>query len=72
MSFDMALPLLERASELKPDDAQAWLDLATLYERAQLLDRSWQARAEAEALVGSAAITRDEQGRFIVQGTSLW
>ncbi len=31
-----------------------------------------KARAQAEALVGSNAITRDELGRFIVQGNSLW
>ena len=71
-SFDVALPLLERARDLQPDNAQAWLDLATLYERAQLLDKSWQARAEAERLVGADAIARDDQGRYIVQGTSLW
>lgn len=71
-AFDQALPLLERARELTPDDAQTWLDLATLYERAQYLDKSWEARAQAEALVGSNAITRDDLGRFIVQGNSLW
>ena len=71
-SYEKALPLLERARDLRPDDAQAWLDLATLYGRVQLLDRSWAAQDEAARIVGRDAITRDEQGRFIVEGTSLW
>ncbi len=49
-SYEKALPLLERARDLRPDDAQAWLDLATLYGRVQLLDRSWAAQDEAAAL----------------------
>lgn len=72
VSYDRAIPLLERARDLAPQDAQAWLDLATLYERAQRLDDSWAARAEAGKLVGAGAITRDERGRFVVEGTSLW
>lgn len=72
VSYEKALPLLERARELRPGDAQAWLDLATLYERLQRLERSWAARAEAEKIVGTEAITRDEQGRFVVAGNTLW
>jgi Flp pilus assembly protein TadD len=72
VSYEKALPLLERARDLKPGDAQAWLDLATLYERVQVFDKSWAAQAEAAKLVGSEAITRDEQGRFIVEGSPLW
>lgn len=72
VSYEEALPMLERARDLQPDDAQAWLDLATLYERVQRLDKSWAAQAEAAKLVGSEAVTRDEQGRFVVQGNSLW
>lgn len=71
VSYQQALPLLERARALTPNDAQAWLDLATLYERAQVLEKSWEARAEAAKLVGADAIMRDEQGRFIVQGVVL-
>ncbi len=71
VSYQQALPLLERARDLTPGDAQVWLDLATLYERAQVLEKSWEARARAVELVGSDAITRDQQGRFIVQGNSL-
>lgn len=72
VSYDRAIPLLERARDLAPGDAQAWLDLATAYERAQRFDDAWAARAEAARLVGAGAITRDEQGRFVVAGTSLW
>ncbi len=70
-AYQQALPLLERARDLTPNDAQAWLDLATLYERAQVLEKSWEARAKAANLVGTEAITRDEQGRFIVMGGVL-
>ena len=70
-SYQEALPLLQHARELTPDDAQVWLDLATIYERTQVLEKSWEARAEATKLVGADAITRDEQGRFVVQGGEL-
>lgn len=71
VSLDRAIPLLERARDLAPRDAQAWLDLATVYERAQRLEDSWAARAEAARLVGAGTITRDERGRFVVSGTAL-
>jgi tetratricopeptide (TPR) repeat protein len=72
VSYERAIPLLERARDLSPQDAQVWLDLATAYERVQLLDESWAARAEAEELVGAGAITRDERGWLVVEGQSLW
>lgn len=72
VSYERAIPLLERARDLSPQDAQVWLDLATAYERVQLLDESWAARAEAEDLVGAGAITRDERGWLVVEGQSLW
>jgi Flp pilus assembly protein TadD len=56
---------------LQPTDAQAWLDLATAYERAQLFRDSREAQAKAQALVGADAITRDELGRYVVEGTQL-
>lgn len=72
VSYEKALPMLERARDLQPGNAQAWLDLATLYERAQRLERSWAAQAEAAKIVGMDSITRDEQGRFVVAGNTLW
>jgi tetratricopeptide (TPR) repeat protein len=72
VSYEKALPLLERARDLQPGNAQAWLDLATLHERRQRLEKSWAARAEAEKIVGAESITRDEQGRFVVAGNTLW
>ena len=71
VALDRAIPLLERARDLEPQNVQAWLDLATVYERAQLFSKSWEAQAEAAKLVGADSITRDEQGRFILSGTSL-
>ncbi len=72
VSYDQALPLLERARDLQPGQAQPWLDLATLYERAQRFNDSFTAQAEAAKIVGAEAITRDEQGRFVVVGETLW
>lgn len=70
-SLDRAIELLETARDLQPSDAQAWLDLATAYERAQRFRESREAQVKAQALVGAEAITRDDQGRFVVEGTQL-
>lgn len=72
VAYDRALPLLQRANELRPEDAQTWLDLATLYERAQQFSDAQAARGEAVRLVGADAIVRDDQGRFVLKGDSLW
>ena len=71
VALDRAIPLLERSRDLEPQNVQAWLDLATAYERAQLFSKSWEVQAEAARLVGADSITRDAQGRFVVAGTSL-
>lgn len=70
-SLERAIDVLEASRDLQPDNAQAWLDLATVYERAQLFRKSRDAQAKAQALVGADAITRDELGRFVVSGTTL-
>jgi predicted Zn-dependent protease len=71
--YNEALPHLERAAALQPTDPQVWLDLATLYEKALVLDRSWEARQRAEELVGDAAIVQDEtSGFWVVEGTSIY
>ncbi len=57
-----ALPQLERAAALAPEDPQVWLDLQTLYERSQLLERAWEARARAEQLAAGRPIHQDEMG----------
>ncbi|MDX1507391.1 MAG: hypothetical protein R3358_03860, partial [Woeseiaceae bacterium] len=71
LSLERAIEVLEMARDLRPADAQAWLDLATAYERAQRFRESRLAQAEAQSLVGAEAITRDEQGRFVIAGTTL-
>ena len=43
VSYELAHSHLERAAELRPDDPQVWLDLATLYGKSLQLDRSWAA-----------------------------
>jgi tetratricopeptide (TPR) repeat protein len=70
-ALDRAIEVLEAAADLQPTDAQAWLDLATAYERAQLFRDSREAQVKAQALVGADAITRDELGRFVVKGSQL-
>lgn len=71
VAYERAIPLLERARDLAPRDAQAWLDLATVYERSQHFEDAWAARAAAEKLVGANAVTRDARGRFVVVGSEL-
>jgi tetratricopeptide (TPR) repeat protein len=72
MEYSEALPHLERAAALQPSDPQVWLDLATLYEKALLLDQGWGARRRAEELVGDGSIYQDElSGFWLIEGTSI-
>jgi len=68
--YEAARPQLERAAALAPEDPQVWLDLQSFYERTQLLDQSWAARARAEAVAGGRAITQDEMGLYQVEGAA--
>jgi tetratricopeptide (TPR) repeat protein len=70
-ALDRAIEVLEAAADLQSSDAQAWLDLATAYERAQRFRDSREAQAKAHALVGANTITRDELGRLVIEGTEL-
>jgi Flp pilus assembly protein TadD len=63
---------LERAAELAPEDPQVWLDLASLYERTQQLDKSWEARARAESLAGGRPIVQDPLGLNKIEGGPDW
>ncbi len=72
MEYREALPHLERAAALQPSDPQAWLDLATLYEKALLLNQGWEARRRAEELVDGGEIYQDElSGFWLIEGTSI-
>lgn len=68
-SLEEALPLLERAAALAPDEPQVWLDLQTLYERAVLLERAHYARKKAEQLAPGWPIVRDDRGFWMLEGT---
>ena len=70
--YEAARPQLERAAALAPEDPQVWLDLQSFYERVQLLDHSWQARARADALAGDRPITQDEMGLYHIEGASWY
>ena len=62
--YEHALPHLERAAALAPDDPQVWLDLQTLYQRAERLAAAFEARARADALLGGRRVVQDEQGFY--------
>jgi len=67
-----ALPHLERAAELAPDDPQVWLDLATTYGLTGHLRQSWDARSQAQALAGGRAINQDTiTGFWVLEGESI-
>lgn len=72
VSYDRAEPQLERAAQLRPDDAQVWLDLASLYEKRQQLDRAWAAQHRAKELAGDRQITRAEMGFYTLDGSSIY
>jgi tetratricopeptide (TPR) repeat protein len=68
--YPRALPHLERAAELAPDDPQVWLDLQTLHERALRLDLALDARRRAEELAGGRAITQNPMGYYEIEGAA--
>jgi len=70
--YEKATPQLERAAQLKPEDAQVWLDLLTLYEKNVLLERAGYAREKAEALARGARILQDENGFYFLEGGTLF
>ncbi len=69
--YKNAQPHLERAAQLKPGDPQVWLDLATFYERNELLERATYARQKAEQLAGGQKIIRDENGFWVLEGKTF-
>ena len=69
--YTAAWPQLKRAAELKPKDPQVWLDLATFYERNELLERSFYAQQRAAKLAGGQEIVRNEDGFFVLKGKSF-
>ena len=68
--YPSALPHLERAAALAPGDPQVWLDLQTLYQRAQRLDAAFEARARADALLRGRRVVVDEHGFYQLEGTA--
>lgn len=66
--YERALPHLERAAQLAPDDPQVWLDLQSVYERTLSLDRALEARRRAEQLSGGRTIVRNEMGVYELEG----
>ena len=68
--YARALPHLERAAQLAPDDPQVWLDLQTLYERSLRLDLANEARARADALAAGRPIRQNPMGYYEIDGAS--
>jgi len=52
-AYPRAMPHLEKAAQLKPEGPQVWLDLATLYERNELLEGAAYAKQKADQLAGT-------------------
>jgi len=71
-AHEQALPQLERAAELNPDDPRVWVDLLSYYERNVLLERAAYARERAEALAGSRRLVRDETGLWRLDDESIF
>ncbi len=67
-AYEKALPHLERAAELTPDNGQVWLDLRTLYERAILLERANYVKKKAQQLAAGRKIIKDDQGFWVLEG----
>ena len=66
--YSKALPHLERAAELRPDDPQVWVDLLTLYERTVQIKLAWDARARATELADGRRIVQDDRGIYMLEG----
>lgn len=69
--YQHAMPHLERAAQLKPEDPQVWLDLATFYERNELFERAAYAKQKADQLAGGRMAIRDANGFWIFEGTTF-
>jgi tetratricopeptide (TPR) repeat protein len=70
--YDQALPQLERAAELTPDDPRVWIDLFTYYQKNILLERANYARQRAVALAGGRELVLDETGLWKMEGESIF
>jgi tetratricopeptide (TPR) repeat protein len=69
--YQHAMPHLEKAAQLRPEDPQVWLDLATFYERNELFERASDAKQKAEQLAGERKVTRNDNGFWILEGTTF-
>jgi tetratricopeptide (TPR) repeat protein len=69
--YERALPHLEKAAELEPRDPQVWLDLETFYERNELFERAAYAKQRADQLAGGRNAIRDDNGFWILEGTTF-
>ena len=69
--YQHAMAHLEKAAQLKPEDPQVWLDLATFYERNELFERAAYAKQKADQLAGNRKAIRDDNGFWIFEGTTF-
>jgi predicted Zn-dependent protease len=67
--YQQAMPHLEKAAQLKPEDPQVWLDLANFYERNELFERAAYAKQKADQLAGGRNAIRDDNGFWVFEGT---
>ena len=71
MRYSNALPHLETASQLKPQEPQIWLDLLSYYERTLQVEKAIKARAKAAELAGREAIEQDRSGLWRTRTGSI-
>jgi len=71
LDYKEALPHLERAAELDPENPRVWVDLLSYYERNTLLERALYARQRAEQLAGGRKLERDPSGLWVLEGDTV-
>jgi tetratricopeptide (TPR) repeat protein len=69
--YAKALPHLERAAELDPENPRVWVDLLSYYERNTLLERALYARQRAERRAAGRTLVRDPSGLWVLEGESI-
>ena len=70
-NYPSAKPHLEQAANLKPDNAQVWLDLYSYYQRTLQLAKAQEAKAKAVAIAGADAIEQDRSGLWRTREGSI-
>ena len=66
-----AMPRLETAAQLEPEDPLVWLDRASFCERNELLEWAVYAKHTTGQVAGGRNAIKDAKGFWIFEGTTL-